>query len=111
MQMFVLPAHGGLQNIMQIGDAACTRNAQSAPNGRADAAQANAQVVHYIGIIRAAHSRTLPLQHPGNSITCFSPRIGPLSYYEERYRQRVLHHLAQRAEKMGMKLVTHEQLA
>ena len=33
------------------------------------------------------------------------------AYYEERYRQRVLHHLAQRAEKMGMKLVTHEQLA
>lgn len=27
------------------------------------------------------------------------------AYYEERYRQRVLHHLAQRAEKMGMKLV------
>ena len=33
------------------------------------------------------------------------------AYYEERYRQRVLHHLAQRAEKMGMKLVTHEPLA
>jgi transposase len=29
-------------------------------------------------------------------------------YYEERYRQRVLHHLAQRAEKMGMKLVNSE---
>jgi transposase len=27
------------------------------------------------------------------------------AYYEERYRQRVLHHLAQRANKMGMKLV------
>lgn len=26
-------------------------------------------------------------------------------YYEERYRQRVLHHMALRAEKMGMKLV------
>ena len=26
-------------------------------------------------------------------------------YYEERYRERVLHHLAQKAEKMGMKLV------
>ena len=26
-------------------------------------------------------------------------------YYEERYRQRVLYHLAQRAEKMGMTLV------
>lgn len=32
-------------------------------------------------------------------------------YYEERYRQRVLHHLSQRAEKMGMKLVASEQLA
>ena len=32
-------------------------------------------------------------------------------YYEERYRQRVLRHLAQRAEKMGMKLVATEQLA
>jgi transposase len=31
-------------------------------------------------------------------------------YYEERYRQRVLHHLAQRAEKMGMKLVASESL-
>ena len=31
-------------------------------------------------------------------------------YYEERYRQRVLHHLAQRAEKMGMKLVNNESL-
>lgn len=29
-------------------------------------------------------------------------------YYEERYRQRVLRHLAQRAEKMGMKLVVNE---
>ena len=26
-------------------------------------------------------------------------------YYEEHYRQRVLYHLAQRAEKMGMTLV------
>jgi transposase len=32
-------------------------------------------------------------------------------YYEERYRERVLHHLAQRAEKMGMKLVEVEQIA
>ena len=32
-------------------------------------------------------------------------------YYEERYRQRVLRHLAQRAEKMGMKLVASEQVA
>ena len=32
-------------------------------------------------------------------------------YYEERYRQRVLHHLAQRAEKMGMKLVANGQPA
>ena len=30
-------------------------------------------------------------------------------YYEERYRERVLRQLAQRAEKMGMKLVTSEQ--
>lgn len=29
-------------------------------------------------------------------------------YYEERYRQRVLQNLAQRAEKMGMKLVVNE---
>jgi transposase len=32
-------------------------------------------------------------------------------YYEERYRQRVLHHLAKRAEKLGMKLVHAEQPA
>jgi len=32
-------------------------------------------------------------------------------YYEERYRQRVLHHLSQRAEKLGMKLVVNEQPA
>jgi hypothetical protein len=30
-------------------------------------------------------------------------------YYEERYRERVLRQLAQRAEKMGMKLVANEQ--
>jgi transposase len=30
-------------------------------------------------------------------------------YFEERYRQRVLHHLTQRAEKLGMKLVMNEQ--
>jgi transposase len=30
-------------------------------------------------------------------------------YYEERYRQRVLQHLTQRAEKMSMKLVASEQ--
>ena len=30
-------------------------------------------------------------------------------YYEERYRERVLRQLAQRAEKMGMKLVISEQ--
>lgn len=30
-------------------------------------------------------------------------------YYEERYRERVLWQLAQRAEKMGMKLVVNEQ--
>lgn len=32
-------------------------------------------------------------------------------YYEERYRERVLHHLAKRAEKMGMKLIAAEQPA
>ena len=32
-------------------------------------------------------------------------------YYEERYRQRVLHNLSQRAEKLGMKLVENEQPA
>jgi transposase len=32
-------------------------------------------------------------------------------YYEERYRQRVLRQLSQRAEKMGMKLVATEQPA
>ena len=32
-------------------------------------------------------------------------------YYEERYRQRVLHNLAQRATKMGMKLVTLDKMA
>jgi hypothetical protein len=32
-------------------------------------------------------------------------------YYKERYRQRVLHHLSQRAEKLGMKLVANEQPA
>ena len=32
-------------------------------------------------------------------------------YYEERYRERVLRHLTQRAEKMGMKLVASEQPA
>ena len=32
-------------------------------------------------------------------------------YYEERYRERVLQQLTQRAEKMGMKLVVNEQLA
>jgi transposase len=30
-------------------------------------------------------------------------------YYEERYRERVLHHLAKKAEKMGMKLVAVPQ--
>jgi transposase len=32
-------------------------------------------------------------------------------YYEERYRARVLHHLAKRAQKLGMKLVIIEQPA
>jgi transposase len=32
-------------------------------------------------------------------------------YYEERYRERVLHQLAKRAEKLGMKLVMNEELA
>jgi hypothetical protein len=32
-------------------------------------------------------------------------------YYEERYRERVLRQLTQRAEKMGMKLVASENLA
>lgn len=32
-------------------------------------------------------------------------------YFEERYRERVLHHLAQRAQKIGMKLVASEQVA
>ena len=32
-------------------------------------------------------------------------------YYKERYRERVLRQLAQRAEKMGMKLVVNEQPA
>lgn len=31
------------------------------------------------------------------------------AYYEERYRERVLHHLAKRAEKIGMKLIAAEQ--
>jgi transposase len=30
-------------------------------------------------------------------------------YYEERYRQRVLHHLSQRAAKLGMKIIAVEQ--
>jgi transposase len=33
------------------------------------------------------------------------------AYYAERYRERVLQHLAQRAEKMGMKLIASEQTA
>ena len=33
------------------------------------------------------------------------------AYYEERYRERVLRHLTQRAEKLGMKLVASEQIA
>jgi transposase len=32
-------------------------------------------------------------------------------YYEERYRERVLHHLSQRAAKLGMKLVANPQPA
>jgi hypothetical protein len=32
-------------------------------------------------------------------------------YYEERYRERVLRHLAHKAEKMGMRLVQPEQAA
>ena len=32
-------------------------------------------------------------------------------YYEERYRERVMWQLAQRAEEMGMKLVANEQPA
>ena len=32
-------------------------------------------------------------------------------YYEERYRERVLRHLAQRANKMGMQLVPAQQPA
>ena len=32
-------------------------------------------------------------------------------YYEERYRERVLRNLAQRANKMGMRLVTAEPVA
>ncbi len=32
-------------------------------------------------------------------------------YYEERYRERVLRHLAHKAEKMGMRLVATEQAA
>ena len=36
MQMLVFPAHCRLKNIMQIGDAAGARNAQSAPNRWAD---------------------------------------------------------------------------
>lgn len=32
-------------------------------------------------------------------------------YFEERYRERVMHHLAKKAEKMGMKLVAAEEMA
>jgi transposase len=32
-------------------------------------------------------------------------------YYEQRYRARVMHQLAKRAEKLGMKLVINEQPA
>ncbi len=33
------------------------------------------------------------------------------NYYEERYRERVLRQLSQRAKKMGMKLIAAEQPA
>jgi hypothetical protein len=33
------------------------------------------------------------------------------AYYEERYRAHALHQLEQRAQKLGMTLVAHEQLA
>ena len=33
------------------------------------------------------------------------------NYYEERYRERVLHHLSKRAEKLGMNLVPTPQAA
>lgn len=33
------------------------------------------------------------------------------AYYEEHYRERVMHHLAKRAEKMGMQLVPIPQTA
>ena len=32
-------------------------------------------------------------------------------YYEERYRQRVLHHLAQRAANLGLRMVAIKQPA
>ena len=32
-------------------------------------------------------------------------------YYEERHRQRLLHHLAQRAAKLGLRIVAIEQPA
>lgn len=32
-------------------------------------------------------------------------------YYEERYRDRVLRHVSQRAAKLGMKLIANEQPA
>lgn len=37
--------------------------------------------------------------------------LTPCGFFEERYRERVLRQLAQRAEKMGMKLVASENPA
>ncbi|GHU07980.1 hypothetical protein FACS1894158_16890 [Betaproteobacteria bacterium] len=45
------------------------------------------------------------------AITAAAHKLARLIYYEERYRERMLRNLTQRAEKMGMKLVALEQPA
>ena len=51
------------------------------------------------------------LRTRGFEVLPFEDSVVFRSEYEERYRQRVLHQLSRRAEKLGMKLVATEQPA
>jgi hypothetical protein len=48
MQVGVIPAHGDLQGIMEIGDGAITADQQPAPDQRCDLTQPDVQLIDFI---------------------------------------------------------------
>jgi hypothetical protein len=80
VQVFVVPAHGGLHHMMQLRDRDLLRNQESPPDRRADAAQTDSQLENgrRVGTV-AVHRLTINTSIGHMRRSAFSPRFGAVS--------------------------------